>query len=34
VSVGCRRFGRTKSLAATVLVYAVFTGGAAFAPNV
>ena len=28
------RFGRTKSLAATVLVYAVFTGAAAFAPNV
>jgi MFS family permease len=28
------RFGRTKSLAGTVLVYAVFTGAAAFAPNV
>ena len=28
------RFGRTKSLAATVLVYAVFTGAAALAPNV
>lgn len=28
------RFGRTKSLAATVLVYAIFTGAAAFAPNV
>ncbi len=28
------RFGRTKSLAATVLVYALFTGAAAFAPNV
>jgi MFS family permease len=28
------KFGRTKSLAATVLVYAVFTGAAAFAPNV
>lgn len=28
------RFGRTRSLAATVLVYAVFTGAAAFAPNV
>ena len=28
------RFGRTKSLAATVLVYAVFTGAAAFAPNI
>ena len=28
------RFGRTKSLAATVLVYAVFTAAAAFAPNI
>jgi MFS family permease len=28
------RFGRTKSLAATILIYAVFTGAAAFAPNV
>jgi MFS family permease len=28
------RFGRTKSLAGTVLVYAVFTSAAAFAPNV
>src|SRR3984893_17606317 len=28
------RFGRTKSLAATILVYAVFTGLAAFAGNV
>ncbi|WP_428486776.1 MFS transporter [Rhodopila sp.] len=28
------RFGRTRSLAATVLVYAVFTGAAAFAPNI
>src|SRR5215472_9902049 len=28
------RFGRTKSLAGTVLVYAVFTGAAALAPNV
>ena len=28
------RFGRTKSLAATILVYAVFTGVAAFAHNV
>ncbi len=28
------RFGRTKSLAATILVYAVFTGAAAFAPNI
>jgi MFS family permease len=28
------RFGRTKSLAGTVLVYAAFTGAAAFAPNV
>ncbi|MBV9654059.1 MAG: MFS transporter [Acetobacteraceae bacterium] len=28
------RFGRTKSLAATVLVYALFTGAAAFAPNI
>ena len=28
------RFGRTKSLAATVMVYAVFTGAAAFAPNI
>ncbi len=28
------KFGRTKSLAATVMVYAVFTGAAAFAPNV
>jgi MFS family permease len=28
------KFGRTKSLAGTVLVYAVFTGAAAFAPNV
>jgi hypothetical protein len=28
------RFGRTRSLAATTLVYAVFTGAAAFAPNV
>jgi MFS family permease len=28
------KFGRTKSLAATVLVYAVFTGAAAFAPNI
>ena len=28
------KFGRTKSLAATVLVYAVFTAAAAFAPNV
>jgi MFS family permease len=28
------RFGRTKSLAATVLVYAVFTGAAALSPNI
>ena len=28
------RFGRTKALAATVMVYAVFTGAAAFAPNI
>ncbi len=28
------RFGRAKSLAATILVYAVFTGAAAFAPNI
>jgi MFS family permease len=28
------RFGRTRSLAATVLVYAMFTGAAAFAPNI
>lgn len=28
------RFGRTKSLAATVIVYAIFTGAAAFAPNI
>jgi MFS family permease len=28
------KFGRTMSLAGTVLVYAVFTGAAAFAPNV
>jgi MFS family permease len=28
------RFGRTKSLAATTLVYAVFTGAAAFSPNI
>ena len=28
------RFGRTRSLAATILVYAVFTGAAAFAQNV
>ena len=28
------RFGRTKSLAATILIYAVFTGAAAFAQNV
>ncbi len=28
------KFGRTKSLAATVMFYAVFTGAAAFAPNV
>nr|WP_294554045.1 MFS transporter [uncultured Rhodopila sp.] len=28
------RFGRTRALAATVLVYGVFTGAAAFAPNV
>jgi MFS family permease len=28
------RFGRTKSLAATILVYAVFTGAAVFAQNV
>jgi MFS family permease len=28
------RFGRTKSLAATILVYAVFTGAAAFSTNV
>jgi MFS family permease len=28
------RFGRTRALAATVVVYAVFTGAAAFAPNV
>jgi MFS family permease len=28
------RFGRTRSLAATVLVYAVFTGAAAFADNI
>ena len=28
------RFGRTKSLAATILVYAVFTGAAALAPNI
>jgi MFS family permease len=28
------KFGRTKSLAGTVLVYALFTGAAAFAPNV
>jgi MFS family permease len=28
------RFGRTKSLAATILVYAVFTGAAAFSINV
>ena len=28
------RFGRTKSLAATVLVYALFTGAAAFSPNI
>ncbi len=28
------RFGRTKSLAATILIYAVFTGAAAFAPNI
>ena len=28
------RFGRTRSLAATILVYALFTGAAAFAPNV
>src|SRR5438874_640338 len=27
------RFGRTKALAATTLVYAVFTGAAAFAPD-
>ncbi len=28
------RFGRTRALAATIMVYAVFTGAAAFAPNV
>ncbi len=28
------RFGRAKSLAATVLVYALFTGAAAFSPNI
>ena len=28
------RFGRAKSLAATILFYAVFTGAAAFAPNI
>src|SRR5262249_4645412 len=28
------RFGRTRSLAATILVYALFTGAAAFAQNV
>jgi MFS family permease len=28
------KFGRTKSLAATILVYAVFTGAAAFSTNV
>jgi MFS family permease len=28
------RFGRTRALAATILVYAVFTGAAAFAANV
>jgi MFS family permease len=28
------KFGRTKSLAGTVLVYALFTGAAAFAPNI
>src|SRR5271165_5921286 len=28
------RFGRTKSLAATILVYAIFTGAAAFSTNV
>ena len=28
------KFSRTKAIAATVLVYAVFTGAAAFAPNV
>ena len=28
------RFGRAKSLAATILVYAVFTGAAALAPNI
>ncbi len=28
------RFGRTKSLAATIIVYAVFTAAAAFAPNI
>jgi MFS family permease len=28
------RFGRTRALAATIIVYAVFTGAAAFAPNV
>ena len=28
------RYGRTKALAATILVYAVFTGAAAFSPNV
>jgi MFS family permease len=28
------RFGRTRALAATVMVYAVFTGAAAFAPNI
>ena len=28
------RFGRTKSLAATVLIYAIFTGAAALAPNI
>jgi MFS family permease len=27
-------FGRTKTLAATILVYALFTGAAAFAPNI
>src|SRR5207302_277013 len=28
------RFGRTRALAATILVYAIFTGAAAFAQNV
>lgn len=28
------RFGRTRTLAATVMVYAIFTGAAAFAPNI